>query len=153
VYEVNSVVSGSWRLLLLFESQQEVIVMARSNRLNKIVLWSVTTLLAAAFLMFATLKLTGAQQLVAEFIKWGYPTWFRFFVGVAEIGGAVLLLFPRTVTPASVGLGILMAGCVFSHLKAGEGPQSIPALVLLTLLAVVGYARRSYATGFRSQVD
>lgn len=127
--------------------------MTKPSRVKKIALWSLTILLAAAFLMFGTLKLTGAEQLAAEFVKWGYPTWFRLLVGVAEIGGAVLLLFPRSVALGTVGLGILMVGCVFSHLKAGEGPQAIPAIVLLTLLAVVGYARRPRATRFLRQID
>lgn len=126
--------------------------MAKLSRAKKTALWSVSILLVAAFLMFGTLKLTGAQPLVAEFAKWGYPTWFRLFVGVVEIGGAVLLLFPRTVALGTIGLGILMFGCVFTHLKAGEGPHAIPALVLLTLLAVVGYARRPRTTGFLRQI-
>ena len=115
--------------------------MARLGRAKKIALWSLTTLLAALFLLVGTLKLAGAEQLVAQFTKFGLPTWFRLFVGVAEIAGAVLLIVPRTTTLGAGGLGILMAGCVFLHFKTGEGPQSIPALVLLTLLAITGYAR------------
>jgi uncharacterized membrane protein YphA (DoxX/SURF4 family) len=116
--------------------------MTKLNRAKKIALWSITTLLAAAFLMFGTLKLTGAEQLVEQFSKWGFPSWFRLFVGVAEIVGAGLLIFPRTTLPGAVTLGILMAGCVFMHLKTGEGPQSIPAVVLFILLLGIGYARR-----------
>ena len=120
--------------------------MARPSRVKKIALWGVSILLAAVFLMAGSLKLMGAQQLAVEFVKWGYPTWFRLFVGGAEICGAVLLLFSRTAALGSIGLGILMVGCVFSHVKAGEGPQALPAIVLLTLLAFVGYSRRPGAT-------
>ncbi len=127
--------------------------MARPSRVKKIALWSVSILLVAVFLMAGSLKLMRAQQLAAEFVKWGYLTWFRLFVGVAAIGGAVLLLFSRTVALGSIGLGILMAGCVFSHVKAGESPQALPAIVLLTLLAVVGYGCRPDATSSLRQIN
>lgn len=48
---------------------------------------------------------------------------------------------------------MLMIGTVFTHLKAGEGPQTILALVLLTVLAVVSYARRPRTPRFKSQID
>lgn len=128
--------------------QPQETVTTKPSRVQKRILWSVTILLAVAFLIFGILKLTGAEPLAAKFTKWGYPTWFRLVVGVAEISGAVLLLLPRTTVLGSVGLGLLMVGAVFTHLKVGEGLQAIPALVLLTLLAAVSYARRPRATGF-----
>ncbi len=113
-----------------------------TNRVQKIALWIVTIVLAVAFLLFGTLKLIGAEPLAGEFTKWGYPVWFRLLIGVAEVGGAVLLLLPRTVALSAAGLGVLMVGAVFTHLKAGEGPQAVPAFVLLVLLAIIGYGRR-----------
>ena len=113
-----------------------------TNRVQKIALWIVTIILAVAFLLFGILKLIGAEPLAGEFTKWGYPAWFRLLIGVAEIGGAVLLLLPRTVALSAAGLCVLMVGAVFTHLKAGEGPQTVPAFVLLVLLAIISYARR-----------
>ncbi|MCW5314716.1 DoxX family membrane protein [Nostoc sp. KVJ3] len=120
--------------------------MTKLNKAKKIALWSFTTILAALFLFVGTLKLTGAEQLVAEFTKFGLPSWFRLFVGVAEIAGAGLLIVPRTTTLGAAELGVLMAGCVFLHFKSGEAPQSIPAFVLIVLLAIAGYVRLPHNT-------
>ncbi|MBW4565082.1 MAG: DoxX family protein [Mojavia pulchra JT2-VF2] len=124
--------------------------MTNLSTAKKIALWSLTTLLAALFVFVGVLKLTGAEQLVAQFTKFGLPSWFRLLVGVAEIGGAGLLIVPRTTTVGASILGVLMIGCVLLHFKSAEAAESIPALVLIVLLAIAGYARLPHNRIFTS---
>ncbi len=109
---------------------------------KKIALWSLTILLAAAYLMAGGAKLAGASQMVAEFTQWGYPAWFRILIGLAEVSGALLLLIPRLATLGAAGLSVVMVGAIFTHFKNGEGLRAMIPLVLLVLLALLGYARR-----------
>lgn len=48
----------------------------------------------ALFLLAGAMKLYGVPMLVAEFDTVGLGQWFRYFVGVWEIVGGVLILLP-----------------------------------------------------------
>ena len=45
---------------------------------------------------------------------WGYPAWFRTFIGVAEIGGGLLLVLPRTAPYAAAALITIMLGAFWT---------------------------------------
>jgi uncharacterized membrane protein YphA (DoxX/SURF4 family) len=113
----------------------------KSSRAKTIALWAVTGLLASLFVLSGSMKFVNPQA-VEKFAAWGYPDWFRVLIGLAEVGGALVLLIPRTAFYAAGALGVVMAGAVFTHLRYAEVPQAVVPLVLLVLLAVVGYARR-----------
>ena len=65
---------------------------ARPRRRTSILLWAVQIPLAALFVNFAVPKLTGSQQAVQEFGLIGAGQWLRYFVGTAELAGAIGLL-------------------------------------------------------------
>ncbi|HKO50236.1 MAG TPA: DoxX family protein [Polyangiaceae bacterium] len=106
-------------------------------------LLSVSVLLAFAFAASGLTKLIGMQAHIDHFAKWGYPDWFRVFVGAAEVAGAVGILVPRTSLLACAGMGILMLGAAYTHLTNGEGAQASAPLLLLALLGYVAWSRRS----------
>lgn len=102
-------------------------------------------LLAVGFILFGTMKLTGNEMLDQTFTALGYSTGFMYFLGICEVLGAIGLLVgywrPKLAILASVGLVLLLAGAVFSHLKAGQGMgETMPAsvLLILTLVFVIG---------------
>lgn len=106
-------------------------------------LLSVSVLLALAFAASGITKLIGMQAHVDHFAKWGYPDWFRIFVGAAEVVGAIAIVVPRASLVAAAGLGILMLGAAYTHLANGEGSQAPVPLILLALLGYVAWSRRS----------
>jgi putative oxidoreductase len=110
---------------------------------QKIGLWIITVLSTFGMLGGGITKLMGMPDHIAHFTGWGYPVWFMYLIGVAETLGGLALLYPRTATLASGVLVPVMAGAVFTHVKAAEYPQIFPALVLSILIGIVGYARRS----------
>ena len=81
---------------------------ARPRRLTSLLLWAAQIPLAALFVFFATAKLTGGQ--VQEFADIGAGQWLMYFVGTAELAGAIGLLTPWLAGLAAAGLTADMAG-------------------------------------------
>jgi uncharacterized membrane protein YphA (DoxX/SURF4 family) len=114
----------------------------RRQTLKSVGLWVATILATLAFLGSGASKLAGAASQAEHFAHWGYPGWFLYVVGASELVGALLLIVPRTAVFGALVLGSVMVGAVGTHLSAGEGPLAIPALVLLSLVSLVGWTRR-----------
>jgi uncharacterized membrane protein YphA (DoxX/SURF4 family) len=72
----------------------------------------------------------------------GFGQWFRYFTGIVEVSGAVMLLIPRTTVIAAGLLGCTMIGALLVHVfVTGVGPQTMFVTILLFMLAVVGLKR------------
>ena len=72
---------------------------ARPRRLTSTLLWAGQILLAAVFVVAAVPKLTGRPAMVQEFGLIGAGQWLRYFVGTAELAGAIGLLTPWLAGP------------------------------------------------------
>lgn len=105
-------------------------------------IWTLTVILAAFFLIAGGLKLRGAPSQIDSFAHWGYAGWFLYVVGAVEVAGAIGLLVPRLAGSAAMLLGGTMLGAALTHLVHHEMKAVPIPLVILGLLAVVGYARR-----------
>jgi uncharacterized membrane protein YphA (DoxX/SURF4 family) len=117
------------------------------SRGRSIALWSLSALLALMFLLSGSGKLlngttAGGVRFDEQFVLWGYPSWFRFPVGLAELAGAVGLLVPRLRPYAAAGLTLLMAGAAVTHLRIGEYAAAPIPLVLGALAATVAWLSR-----------
>ncbi len=105
-------------------------------------LWALTIMLAAFFLFAGLTKLSGSPQQVSSFLRWGYPGWFLYFVGLMEAIGGAGLLVPRVAGVAAALLVGTMAGATITHLVHGEWNAAPVPLVLLSVLCLILYARR-----------
>jgi uncharacterized membrane protein YphA (DoxX/SURF4 family) len=105
--------------------------------------WTLTVILAAFFLLAGGGKLTGTAKQVDSFAHWGYAVWFLYVIGAVETAGAIGLLVPRVAVFSVLLLGGTMLGAALTHLVHHEMMAVPVPLVILGLLAVVGYARRS----------
>lgn len=103
---------------------------------------TLTILLGVLFLFAGGTKLVGTQMHVEHFALWGYPSWFRVFVGAWEVGFGLLLLVPRFSFYAAVFLAIGMIGAVYTEAFRGTPSMAITPAVLLVVLALVAYRRR-----------
>ncbi len=106
------------------------------------VLWVLTLLLGAFFVMAGGTKLAAAESQSAHFIRWGYPGWFLYLVGFLETAGAIGLLVPRLAGLSALLLGGVMVGAALTHLVHDELAAVPVPLVLLCLLGAIAYARR-----------
>lgn len=101
---------------------------------------TVSVLLALVFLMTGTMKLIGGWW--DRFEVWGYPVWFFYFIGVAETAAGLALMRRRTRLYGAVAVIVVMAGALFTLLRAGDTDRiAIPALALLLGAVVANYSR------------
>ena len=82
-------------------------------------------------------KLAGTAMHVEHFAQWGYPGWFRLFVGAREVIVGALLLVPRLAFYAASALAMGMLGAIYTELFRGDPPRALFPLVLLGILIVV----------------
>ena len=117
-----------------------------------VVVWIVTGLLAALFLMAGAMKLAKSKAQLVENPSMGWAEDFSpavlKFIGLAEVAGAAGLVLPGAfdmatwlVPTAAIGLAVVMAGAVITHLRRKEYPTMVVNLVLLALAVFVAIER------------
>lgn len=110
-------------------------------------------IVAAEFLLGAITKFwPGAgpfgQDYAVRFVDWGYPSWFRFVVGVLELAFAVLLVIPRKRARflGAIGLVFVLTGAVTTHIvnhdPLGESLSAPIHLLITGVIALVNWPER-----------
>ena len=112
-------------------------------------LWAVTAVLSLLFLIAGLPKLAGVDAAMSQFSDWGFSPTFMVIVGVVEIVGAVLLLFPATASIAAAMLAVVMVGAIVTHAVAGELLFAIMPVLMLLGLGWVGWSRAPYLVASR----
>jgi putative oxidoreductase len=112
-----------------------------TEKITNVVLWILQIAAAGMFLMVGFLKLSGNPQLVGLFEAIGLGQWFRYLTGALEVGGAILLLIPRTSGLGAFLLAGVMVCAVATHLFI-VGGSPLGAIILLVVTTVVAWGRR-----------
>jgi len=124
------------------------------TKIINVLLWVLQIGAAGMFLMVGFLKLSGNPQLVGLFKAIGLGQWFRYLTGTLEVGGAILLLIPRTSGLGALMLAGVMVGAVVTHLFI-VGGSPLGAIMLSVVTGVVAWGRRqrtmNLITGLRSR--
>lgn len=111
---------------------------ARLNHRTNALLWAAQALLAAFFVFAAVPKLAGQHTAVHMFGQLGAGQWLRYFVGTAELAGAIGLLIPGLSGLAAAGLAADMAGASIINaaiLHSAAVAMTVPLCVVFTLIA------------------
>ncbi len=114
----------------------------------KALTWVLQVFLAVQFLFHGWLFISPPPMMAEAIGMIGLSTWFRQFIGVAEVLAAIGLIGPgltRTLpgaTPLSaLGLAIVMVSVTIFHIARNEIPSAISALNMLLLVVVTGYVQ------------
>ena len=117
---------------------------ATPSRRRTIIIWVLTILVAAVFVMAGFSKITQSEQMVTAFNGFGLPLWFMTLVGIAEVVGAIGLLLPPIAFLAGLGLMGITGGAFITHMASGDSfGMAIPAIVIFVLAAIVTWLRGS----------
>src|SRR5437867_13393265 len=118
----------------------KLILEERTTPLDIIGKWIPRLMAAAFFLLVGSNKFAARSPWVQIFEQIGFGQWFRYFTGVLQIGGALLVLIPRTFPIGILMLACTMAGAVAAWIFFLGAPFNamIPGALLLGLLFVGG---------------
>ena len=112
------------------------------SKLGKgIAIWTPTVLLAVLFIMQGLMKLTGLEMWIERFRDYGYPDHFYLVAGVLELGGALLLLVPRTARYGALVLAVVMLAAAATHLLQGDTSNALFTLGLSAVFGVIAWVR------------
>ncbi len=108
-------------------------------RYSDALLWAIRILLATLFLFEGIDKFSERRLWLRIFEEIGFGQWFRYFTGVVEVSGALMLLAPKATIVAVGLLGCTMVGALLVHLLViGIGPQTVFVVILLLTLCIIG---------------
>lgn len=101
-------------------------------------IWSVAFawLLAAFFVVGATVNIAGSEATLEEYRRWGYPAWFHSVTGALELTTAALLVFSATRLAGSAVGAAVMTAAAATVLLHGEPLHSLAPLTVLALLGL-----------------
>jgi putative oxidoreductase len=103
--------------------------------------WILSALLALIFLSVGAMKLMSRPAMVQEFAQVGLGQWFRYFTGILEVAGAICIVVPPLSRWGALLLATVMSGAVVAHLMALHSPPTLPAILLVMVLAVAWLRR------------
>jgi hypothetical protein len=99
----------------------------RGNGARQRALWLATVgaalLVAGKFLLFEVGKIRHNEEMEQFFLSSGYPAFLHYVVMALELTGSLALLFFAKRRPglaAAIGLGVIMAGAVATHMRNGD---------------------------------
>jgi uncharacterized membrane protein YphA (DoxX/SURF4 family) len=102
----------------------------------------VALVLGCVFLGLGISKLAGMAWIVESFRAWGYPTWFRYAIGLTETLAGVLVLVPATRALGAALIAIEMVGAIGTHVVAGQWALvPVPVVTLALALLLVSALR------------
>ncbi len=99
-------------------------------------------LLTLAFVGAGGAKLAGVEMMVQTYDAIGLGQWFRYFTGIVEIVGVVLLWLPNRQVVGAALLGATMVGAVLVHWFI-LGPSALPAIGLGLVASAILYIYRT----------
>jgi uncharacterized membrane protein YphA (DoxX/SURF4 family) len=85
-----------------------------------VLVWLPTLFLAFVFVSQGSAKFSDTSGWARAFNHWGYPEWFRYTIGFAELLAAALLLIPRAAPMGASLIIALMLGGIGTHVAAGD---------------------------------
>lgn len=111
---------------------------------KEVAIWLPTLFLVFVFTQQGAAKFSDTGGWARAFAHWGYPEWFRWTVGFAELLAAAFLLWRRTAALGGAIIIIVMLGGIGTHLAAGDRfwfrSETLP-IVLATIVLFTRYRR------------
>ncbi|MBX5165442.1 MULTISPECIES: DoxX family protein [unclassified Rhizobium] len=98
-----------------------------------------TLVAAAAFLLGAVINAFGRKGVQEEFVRYGFPSWWRWVTAMLEfVTSALLVLRPTFAIGAALGACIMVAA-IFAVVRARDFRHIPPPAAFLLLLIIAAF--------------
>ncbi|MBD3631315.1 DoxX family protein [Cyclobacterium sp.] len=108
------------------------------SKTRKISAWILVGLMGALFVMSASMKLMGSEEMSANFSKWGLDGKLML-IGIGELIAAIFFIIPKTSSLGVLLLSAHLGGAIVTHMSNDE--MFIPQTVMLLVVWVANYLR------------
>jgi putative oxidoreductase len=123
----------------------KLIVQERRGAIDVFTMWLPRLALIAAFVFIGATKFNDNPNGMwfKLFEQIGFGQWFRYFAGVMQVGGALLMLTPWTLTLGAAMLACTMVGAMITDIFVmhAVGYALVP-LILLGMITAVWFNGR-----------
>lgn len=102
-----------------------------------------TWLLAAFFIIGGVVNILAPGPIRAEFLRWGFPDWFHFFVGTLELAAATMLIIPGWRCGGRILAAATMASAAAVVLYHREYTHALVPAAVLVVIGVTAWTSRS----------
>lgn len=114
--------------------------MTKKRIAKEIVAWFLSLFLCFLFAKAGIAKFDNGSGWSRMFHAFGFPLWFRLFIGVWETAAAALILWPRTASWAAAMMDATMIGAIVTFALRGRVHAApITALVEATIVLILRY--------------
>ena len=113
-------------------------VETRPSVSDVLVVWIPRLGLALLFGAIGYSKFGASSTWNALFDRIGWGTWFRYLAGGMQVGGAILLLIPRTVVLGAAAIGATLIGAIVVDIVMFRSIIAIVPGLLLVGVTFVG---------------
>lgn len=107
------------------------------TKTQKIIYYVLLILISLGFISGGIPKITADPQAVTGFAQAHLPLWFLYFIGYAEIIGAIGLWIRKTSLYAIIGLWTILAGAVVVTAVFMSPVYSLIPLVYAVVLGII----------------
>ena len=117
----------------------ELKLLSEADSRNAVGDWAIRGGVALVFFIFGMEKFSSTDaHWVPFFHQVGLGDWFRYFTGIVEVLGALLVLIPRTALIGLALLALTMAGAVLILIFVMGQPADspFPGAFFVTLVAI-----------------
>jgi uncharacterized membrane protein YphA (DoxX/SURF4 family) len=116
------------------------------DRIDLIRTWVPRVVMGMFFISMGSQKFTEPYW-VGVFGTIGVGDWLRYVTGTLQVGGALLLLVPRTALIGAAMLATTMVGAMLAWMffLGSPGSAVIPAVILTMLLVIAANARHTFS--------
>jgi uncharacterized membrane protein HdeD (DUF308 family) len=95
--------------------------------------------IAAFLLIGGVVNIIGPTAMRKDYLRWGYPEWFRFVTGILLIAAGGLILQPALLWWGLTLALIVTAAAIVTLLWHREYSHMPPSVILALLLIGIGY--------------
>jgi uncharacterized membrane protein len=125
-----------------------------ANRSEILKKWLLRAIVGVAFILIGKSKFDAHSQWIGIFQRLGFGQWLRYFTGVLQVGGGLLVLIPRTFVVGTAMLAVTMLGAMGAWIFFLGVPFAavIPGAILGGLLIVGGEDVMELASSCRKRL-
>jgi putative oxidoreductase len=119
--------------------------MTKKRVAKEIVAWFLSLYLCFLFAKAGIAKFDDGSGWSSMFRAFGFPLWFRLFIGAWETAAAALILWPRTAAWAAAMMDAVMIGAIITFATRGHVHGApITGLIVATIVLVLRYGARAF---------